>query len=141
MRVLLDTNILLDVLLRRIPWEAESTAIFQASEESRLTSAVTSLSVANMYYVARRHSGREKAIEAVRQSLKVCEILSVERDTLHGALALPGKDFEDNIQIVAAVEAAVNALVTRNAADFTACPLPVWTPQELLAKLSASEAQ
>ena len=62
MRVLLDTNILLDVLLKRLPWEAEAAAIWQASEESRLMASVTSLSVANMFYVARRHAGLEKAI-------------------------------------------------------------------------------
>jgi predicted nucleic acid-binding protein len=40
-QVLLDTNILLDVLLKRLPWEAEAAAIWQASEESRLVSSVT----------------------------------------------------------------------------------------------------
>jgi hypothetical protein len=45
-------------------------------------------------------------------------------------------DTEDNLQIVAAVEAGLDAVVTRNPSDFAACPLPVLTPQELLARLS-----
>ena len=136
MQVLLNTNILLDVLLERIPWEAEAAAILQASREARLTSNVTTLSVANMFYVARRHAGQEKAIRAVHDCLEVCIVLAVNRRTLEAALALPGKDFEDNIQIVAAVEAGLDAIVTRNPADFAACPLPVLTPQELLARLA-----
>ena len=136
MQVLLDTNILLDVLLRRLPWEAEAAAIWRASEESRLVPSITSLSVANMFYVARRHSGLEKAFHAVHECLQVCTILPVARDTLQAGLALPGKDFEDNLQIVAAVEAGLDAIVTRNPSDFAACPLPVLTPQVLLARLS-----
>jgi predicted nucleic acid-binding protein len=136
MQVLLDTNILLDVLLKRLPWEAEATAIWQASEEFRLVSSVTSLSVATMFYVARRHSGLEKAFHAVHECLQVCKILPIDRGTLQAALALPGKDFEDNLQIVAAVEAGLDAVVTRNPSDFAACPLSVLTPQELLAQLS-----
>jgi predicted nucleic acid-binding protein len=136
MRVLLDTNILLDVLLKRLPWEAEALAIWQASEESRLMASVTSLSVANMFYVARRHAGQEKAIRAVHQCLQVFNILPVDRGTLQAGLVLPSKDFEDNLQIVAAVEAGLDAVVTRNPSDFAACPLPVLTPQELVVKSS-----
>ena len=139
MRVLLDTNILLDILLKRLPWEAEAVAIWRASEESRLISNVTSLSVANMFYVARRHAGQEKAIRAVHQCLQVCNILPVDRSTLQAGLALPGKDFEDNLQIVAAVDAGLDAVVTRNPSDFAACPLPVLTPQQLLARLSGGK--
>ncbi len=138
MQVLLDTNILLDVLLKRLPWEAEATAIWQASEQSRLVSSVTSLSVANMFYVARRHSGLEKAFHAVHACLQVCKILPVALDTLKAGLLLPGKDFEDNLQIAAAVEAALDAVVTRNPSHFAACPLPVLTPQALLARLSTA---
>ena len=48
MQVLLDTNILLDVLLKRLPWEAKAAAIWQASAESRFECSVTSLSVAGL---------------------------------------------------------------------------------------------
>ena len=61
-----------------------------------------------------------------------------DRSTLQAGLALPGKDFEDNLQIIAAVDAGLDAVVTRNPSDFAACPLPVLTPQQLLAKLSSS---
>ena len=40
------------------------------------------------------------------------------------------------LQIVVAVEAGLDAVVTRNPSDFAACPLPVLTPQELLGRLS-----
>jgi predicted nucleic acid-binding protein len=141
MRVLLDTNVVLDALLAREPWKQDAEAILQASRDSQFAANATSLSVANLFYVRRRFMGLEKAISGVRDCLDGFEILPVDRSTLFAALALPGKDFEDNIQIVAAVEAGLDALVTRNPADFTACPLPVWSPQELLAKLAGSGVQ
>jgi predicted nucleic acid-binding protein len=136
MRVLLDTNIVLDALLGRDPWKDDADAILLACRESKFAPYVTALSVANLFYVRRRLMGLEKARSGVRECLEAFEILAEDRGTLEAALGLPGQDFEDNIKIVAAVDAGLDAVVTRNPADFTACPLPVLTPKELLGKLS-----
>jgi predicted nucleic acid-binding protein len=136
MRVLLDTNVVLDALLGREPWKDDADAILQASRESKFSAYVTSLSVANLFYIRRRLMGLEKAQSGVRQCLDGFEILPVDRRILEAAIAMPSSDFEDNIQMVAAVEAALDAVVTRNPADFAACTLPVLTPQQLLAKLA-----
>ncbi|HEV3446105.1 MAG TPA: hypothetical protein VG099_15800, partial [Gemmataceae bacterium] len=54
--------------------------------------------------------------------------------------ALAGNDFEDNILLAAAVGAALDAIVTRNVADFSHSPLPVWEPVELLKPLPGGSA-
>jgi predicted nucleic acid-binding protein len=136
MRVLLDTNIVLDALLGRHPWKDDADAILRASRELRFSPYVTALSVANLFYVRRRLMGLEKARSGVRECLDALEILGEDRSTLEAALALAGQDFEDNIQIVAAAHAGLDAVVTRNPADFAGCPLPVLTPREMLARLS-----
>jgi hypothetical protein len=65
-------------------------------------------------------------------------ILPVDKQTLLDADALPGTDFEDNILIAAAVTASVDAIVTRNVADFAHSHIPVWEPAELLKRLAAA---
>lgn len=55
-----------------------------------------------------------------------------------GADALAGSDFEDNVEIAAAATAQVDAIVTRNANDFSHAPIPVWSPAELLTRLQSS---
>ena len=54
MRVLFDTNIVLDILLGRVPWHLEAAAIFQAGRDGKLTASVTTLCIANVFYVGRR---------------------------------------------------------------------------------------
>jgi hypothetical protein len=61
----------------------------------------------------------------------------VERQTLLAADALPGNDFEDNIPIAAAIAASVDAIVTRNVADFSHSSIPVIEPAELLRQPSS----
>jgi len=137
MRVLLDANIVLDLLLARLPWQAEATAILQAHRESRLTTLVTSLTIANVFYVGRRHAGLARARHAVRECLDVFEVVGVDRATLLTADSLPGSDFEDNVQMAAGVQAGADAVVTRDPAGFVGGPLLAVTPQELLVRLQA----
>jgi hypothetical protein len=72
----------------------------------------------------------------VRICLKAFEILAVDAQTVAAADALPGADFEDNLQMAAAVQANVDAIVTRDPAGFAMSPVPVLSPADLLKQLS-----
>jgi predicted nucleic acid-binding protein len=135
MRVLLDTNVILDAMLRRAPWYHEADAILQAAAIGQVTCAATTLSLATSFYVGRKVVGTTAARAAVQRYLGAFTILPVDRQSLVDADALPGKDFEDNILIAAAVTAALDAIVTRNVADFAHSPIPAWNPAELLKRL------
>jgi predicted nucleic acid-binding protein len=98
---------------------------------------VTVLSIANVFYIGRRIVGLPRAVRDVRTCLDTLEVLPVDRAILEAATALPGSDFEDNIQIAAAAHAGVDGIVTRDPSGFSACPIPVLTPQQLLTRLAA----
>jgi len=134
-KVLLDTNVVLDVLLQRGPWLAGAEAIWQASIDGRLESCITASSLTDIYYISRRLVGEQAARETVRKCLDVLTILTVDKETLEQAHALAVADFEDALQISAAQRNGLNALVTRDPNDFTACPIPVLSPTELAAQL------
>ena len=131
MRVLLDTNVLLDSLLQRAPWHVDADAILQAASRGELTCAVTVLSVANLFYVGRRLVGTAKALASVRTCLNSFEVLTIDRQVLLEAELLSGSDFEDNVQIATATAAGLDAIVTRDPTGFSHSPLPVWSPSEL----------
>ena len=135
MRALLDINIVLDVLLKRIPWQAEADAILQASRDGKLSCVVASHSIATVFYIARRQVGTDQARTAVRECLQVFEIATVDRSVWEAADALPGADFEDNIQIAAAVRDGADAIVTRDPRGFAACPIDVLSPVDLAGRL------
>lgn len=135
MRVLLDTNIVLDVLLDRAPFVVDSSAIWEACDAGRLTGCIPASALTDIFYIARRAEDVATARVAVGLCLAAFEVLPVDRPTVEAATTLPGADFEDNLQIACAVSAGVDAIVTRNSGDFAAAPMPVLTPAALLARL------
>ena len=139
MRILFDTNIVLDVLLRREPWVAEAGRLWQANDDGQIVGYITVTSLTDIFYIAHRISGLDTAHQAVRVCLDGFEICPVDRSTLEQAAALPGNDFEDNLQIACASLLGLDAIATRNPQDFTAATVPVLTLSEALARLSDRE--
>jgi predicted nucleic acid-binding protein len=134
--VLLDLNVLLDAFLGREPWRAEADAIWDANREGRIGGRVSAAGLPTLFYVIRKQEDLARAHLAVANCLRSLEIVPVGRATLEMATTLPGSDFEDNLHITCAVEARLDAIVTRNAIDFVGSPIPVLTPAELLGLLA-----
>lgn len=136
MRVLLDTNIVLDRLLRRLPWFATQADFWQAVRDGRITEYVSATTVTDIFYIARRIIGREAALSAVRECLEAFQICAVDGEVLADAIGLPGRDYEDNVQIVCAGVNALDAIITRDEDGFAASTTPILTPAEAVARLA-----
>ena len=132
MLVLLDTNVILDAMLQRSPWNSEADAILALGENPPFDLAVSSLTVCNVFYIARRTVGSALARSFVQLLLKGFVILRVDRQTLAIAEEMAATDFEDNIQIAAAIRSSADAIVTRDASGFSMSTIPVYTPAQFL---------
>jgi len=132
MEVLLDTNVILDVLLNREPWVKSASIIWRAIDEKLVTGYIAACTLADIAYIARRLKDQTTAHVALDLCLQTFEICPVDRLTLDEAMQLPGKDFEDNIQIVCAIFAGVSAIVTRDNAGFQATTIPALSPDEFV---------
>jgi predicted nucleic acid-binding protein len=135
MRILIDTNVALDVLLNRDPWVVQSSAIWQANDEGQAVGYIMACAIADIFYIARRLTSLETARAAVSICLEAFEVCAVDMQALEQAEALPGSDFEDNLQIACASLAGLDAIVTRDRSGFQGAPMPVLTPAELLMQL------
>ena len=138
MIIFFDTNILLDVLLRRKPYDAAALQLWFLAETDAVDSAVAAISFNNVYYVARQVADRNKAIESVRLIRGVFEIIPVDERILDQAMNSKISDFEDAIQYFCAVRAGADYLVTRNISDFPKRGMPIVSPEEMLALLAAN---
>ena len=103
-----------------------------AHREARLDVLLSAVSLPTIFYVARRHAGIDRARLAVAESLVSFEIVPVGRSTLETARTFPGPDFEDNLQVACAVEAHLDAIVTRNPSDYAGSPVPALLPAQIL---------
>lgn len=138
MKILFDTNVLLDVLLSREPWYRDRYTLWQYHDQAKIRGYVTATTLTDIFYIARRYSGPEGALKAVESCLVAFPIIAVGRDELEEALQLPGKDFEDNLQIACASLMDLDVIVTRNAEDYVHATISVLTPAALLEKLDFS---
>ncbi len=132
---LLDTNVILDALLERLPWSTEATTIWQAKLDRQFTAYVTATSVTDIFYISRRHAGREKAWQVVYSSLDQLSVIPVGSKELQLATTLAGNDFEDNLQVACAMSRQLDLIVTRNLSGFAGNDILVITPQQMLLRL------
>lgn len=135
MIVLIDTNILLDHLQQRKPHNATATRIWKLTEEGAIDAYVSAISFNNIFYVARKQAGSERAFEAVRLIRRTFRIVPLDEGVIDRALELRATDFEDAIQASAALSIQAAHLVTRNAADFALTGVACVTAEEFLALL------
>ena len=136
MNVLLDINIVLDVFLNRDEFLPNSAAVLFANHEKRLHAHLSAATLPTVYYITRRIAGHERAIAAVIECLNSFTIVPVGRSTAELACTFEGRDFEDNLQMAAAVESRLDMIVTRDPAGYPSRPVRVCSPEQALTELA-----
>lgn len=139
MRILFDTNVVLDVLLQRQPHGPVAIRLFDRVAEQRLDGLLGATTVTTIHYLAAKAVGRREAARHVGTLLGLFEVAAVTRTVLEGALGREFPDFEDAVLHEAAQHAGADEIVTRDPAGFGRAQLPVYTPEELLAMVEAAE--
>ncbi len=136
MRVLIDTNIVLDFLLQRSPFFQDAELLFQAIDAGQLIGYVTATTLTDIFYISRKHTRSvEQARQAVSETLIAMVICPIDRAVLESAFNSGLVDFEDAVQIFGAVAQGLDAILTRDNKGFLSSPVPVLSIQELLQQL------
>lgn len=139
MRVLIDTNIILDFLLQREPFFQNADLLFQIIDSGRIVGYVTATTLTDIFYIARRHIGSvEQARQVISETLTAMVICPVNRAVLESAFASGLTDFEDAVQIACAIAQGLDAITTRDA-HFSSTLISALTVEEVLQQLEASE--
>ena len=133
LQVLIDLNVVLDVLQRREPFYDMSARVLAAAETGMLDGWVAAHSLTSLFYLLARYQSPERARVALTDLLTFLSVAAVDQAVIEQALNLPYPDFEDAVQMMAAVRSGAQYLVTRNVRDYRLGPLPAIQPAELLA--------
>lgn len=128
MRILLDTNVILDVLLDRRPWASDASAIWQCCDESQVVGHIAASALTDIYYISRRMTDRARAMQAVQLCIQAFTVCTIDRLVVETALHYVGLDFEDNVLIACASLYRLDAIITRNPNDFQASSVPISSP-------------
>lgn len=131
MKVLFDTNVILDALLEREQFYEDAAALFRAIGKGKIEAFVSGTSIKDAYYIISKQISKERGLQAVQELLKIMQICNVDRKVLERAVELNFKDFEDAIQVAAAEPEDLDVIVTRDIKDFKGSPVPIVTPEIL----------
>jgi len=135
-RVLVDTNIMLDAVLYREPFATEAMTLLQEIESKQVYGYVTATTLTDIFYIVRKQTrSLERARQAVSETLRLMEICAVDSTILEDAFASSLTDFEDAVQLACAIAENLDAIITRDADDFAGATLPIWSVPELFTHL------
>ena len=135
MRVLLDTNIVLDYLGANQGFTEDAEQVFDLAAKRKDIKLVSSSAITDILYVLRRAVKDRKLVREKYESLrKKISILSVTEKDIDTAFARDWKDFEDAVQYTVAESNGVDCIITRNKGDFEEDQIPCYSPQEFLEK-------
>lgn len=136
MIILIDTNIILDCLIPRQPFEDNANKILQLCFEQKCTGYIAALSVTNIFYILRNQFSE---IERKKLLLNLCEfieIAGIQKKLVLDALKNDKlNDLEDCLQIECAGIVKAEYIVTRNIVDFKNSPIPAVLPEEFIKKM------
>lgn len=139
MKVLVDTDILIDMALDRAPHADAASHLLDALEARPGTGYLAWHSVANLYYLVAPARGRDDARKFVVDLLGFLEIAPTGTESVRQAAAMPLKDFEDALQVAAALASGAEVIATRNVSDYRGAPVPAASPESVLRKLAAAD--
>ena len=135
MKVLIDTNVILDVLYKREGFYEDSLKIWKLCETRKLDGYISALSIPNIVYILRRELDPEKTLEVINNINLVFKIYDLKSDIIMQAAEKKTKDYEDALQMVTAQKLKASFIVARNIKDFAGSKIIAVKPSELLERL------
>ena len=131
MTVFVDTNILIDLLCERESFVQSARMLFAYGYSGRLTLVLSSLSLVNAVYIARKY-GYIDVRERLDDITEFVEVVDLRKEVAKRALTCEWKDYEDAVQYMSAIKENADCIVTRNKKDFRKSVIPVYTIEELM---------
>ena len=139
MKLLIDTNVVLDVLLRREPFFRTAAEVLNLTQRDEVREYVSASAITDIYYIANKQTKDRDAVrDLLKRLLMVVSVAAVSGREIQNALNLAWGDFEDSVQYSVALLNEMDGIVTRNPSDYQEANMRIWLPEQAL-ELFANE--
>jgi len=135
MKLLIDTNVILDILCNRPDFVEDASKIFKLCEIKKVDGYISALSVPNIVYIMRKELDSAKIKEILEKLSLIFTIVDLKAEDIKKAANLDFKDYEDALQSICAKRIKANYIVTRNIKDYSNSPITAIKPSELLERI------
>ena len=132
MKILFDTNVILDVMLLRKPFLKFSTLILAEVERKKIDGYICSTTVTTIHYLVSKVKGSREAKNQIKELLQLFKVSQVDKVILESALQSKFQDYEDSVLHESALREGLDGIVTINTKDYHHSKLQIFDPEELL---------
>ena len=133
-KVIIDTNIIIDVFAKREPFYESSRKILQFCEDGRIQGFISASTATDIYYLIRKYAGHDVAEDALGHVLAITTVLDVTGEDVITAFGRHSSDFEDCLLGVCAVKAGIETIITRDKKGFNSCGIPYTSATDYLSE-------
>ena len=132
-KLLIDTNIVIDLLAKRDPGYTDAAQIFSLGDKKQIQLSVSALTIANTNYLLLKLKPHNEVKSILRKFKLLVDVLSLDDKIINLALNDKDfKDFEDGLQYFSAIENDQDIIITRNLKDFKNSKIPSMTAEQFL---------
>lgn len=140
MRVLLDTDVVLDVIMARVPFAQAAAELLDLHQQGLFEAYISGITPINIFYIARKARSSTDLRQAISKLLQTVRVCPLDHSVLTNAFNLPFNDYEDAVQHACATAGQLDAIVTRNLEDYKNATLPVFAPADFLSHIKAQRS-
>lgn len=138
MTVFLDSNIILDILLKNLDFYEESKKVLKLADKISVDYFISAASITDIFYVLNKKlKNKEETKKYLKNLMDIVSVAGIDESCIRNALNSSWSDFEDSVQHESSVQIGADYLVTRNVSDFKSSFVPVITPADFLKKVEA----
>ncbi|MCL1917550.1 MAG: PIN domain-containing protein [Peptococcaceae bacterium] len=133
MRILIDTNVIMDFIVKRGSFSDDAETIFNLCMEKREQVCIGAHTITNLFYILRNYLTIEERRDVLLRLCRMFTVVGIDMDKLESALQNTDfKDFEDCLQVECGKDFEADFIITRNKKDFTGSVIPILEPGELI---------
>jgi predicted nucleic acid-binding protein len=132
MKLFVDTNVILDLILERQPFYEDATQVFLIASQRNLICHISASSLTDIYFLTKKYADKKYADETIQHIFSGFDIVAVDKKLLTEAHKLKFPDFEDALQHQCAIACKSEFIITRNKKDFKFSKIKVLTPKEFI---------
>lgn len=133
MTILVDTNIIIDIFLKREPYAGEARTIITKCANREIIGYLAAHSIPNIFYILRKAYSQEERRKLIRNLCDIFRISDLNIEKIMSAIDNEEFiDFEDCLQEECAVEIVADYIVTRNPKDYKGSRIKVIEPSEFI---------
>lgn len=133
MKVLIDTNVIIDFLVNREPYAKEAVHILELCSDKKIEGHIAAHTISNLFFILRKNYSISHRKEMISALCNIFEISSIDKNKIiQSTLNDSFNDFEDCLQFECAKEVNADYIITRNPSDFINSSIKVIEPKDFL---------